>query len=247
VALFWQALRDMERDWQLVLRVQAVDGNLIAEERFEPANADHPTSEWPENEVVMGQYDLVLDRTAVAGQAQLTLNWVDAATGQSMLHTDYLLTQVTIVGENRQSTVPEGIQRRLDTNLGDRVSLLGYDLAGDVVPAGGSVHLTLYWQALTTMETSYTVFTHLLGSDGHVWGQKDSVPLQGSYPTTAWLSGEVVVDPYVIEVPADAPPGEYVLEVGMYVAATGDRLPVLNASGQHVDDRVLLLSVRVDN
>jgi 4-amino-4-deoxy-L-arabinose transferase-like glycosyltransferase len=247
VALFWQALRDMEQDWQLVLRVRGADGNLLAEGRFEPANAGHPTSEWSENEVVMGQYDLVLDRNAVAGQAQLMLDWIDAATGQRMLQTDYTLTQVSIVGQSRQFTVPETIQHRLDANLGDRVSLLGYDLMQDAVPAGGSVHLTLYWQALTTMQTGYTVFTHLLGSDGHVWGQKDSVPLQGFYPTTAWLSGEVVADPYVIEVPADAPVGEYVLEVGMYAAASGERLPALDASGQRVDDRVLLPPVRVGN
>jgi hypothetical protein len=245
VALFWQALRGMEQNWQLVLRVRAADGNLLAEGRFEPANAGYPTSKWSADEVVMGQYDLMLDRNAAAGQAQWTLNWLDAATGQPMLPEDYVLGQTGIVGESRQLTVPETIQHRLDANLGDRVSLLGYDLAEDVIPAGGSLHLTLYWQARTTMETSYTVFTHLLGSDGHVWAQKDSVPRQGSYPTTAWLSGEVVVDPYVIEVPADASPGEYVLEVGMYVAASGDRLPVLDASGQRVDDRVLLPPVRV--
>lgn len=247
VALFWQALRDMEQDWQLVLRMRDSAGNVAAEGRFELASADYPTSRWAQGDVVLGQYDFVLNRSASTGMAQLTLNCINIATGQRILEQDYALTGLNIVGESRQFTVPSTIQHRLDVNLSDRVSLLGYDLAEDAVSAGGSVHLTLYWQARTTMETSYTVFTHLLGSDGHMWEQKDSVPLQGSYPTTAWLSGEVIADPYVIEVPADAPSGEYVLELGMYVAANGDRLSVLNASGQRVDDRVLLPPIRVSH
>jgi hypothetical protein len=247
VALFWQALRDMEQDWQLALHVRDSVGNVVAEGRFEPASADYPTSRWAQGDVVLGQYDLALNHNASAGMAQLTLNCISTATGQRMLEQDYTLTSLNIAGESRQFTVPSTIQHRLDVNLGDRVSLLGYDLAEDAVSAGGSVHLTLYWQARTTMETSYTVFAHLLGSEGQVWGQKDSVPLQRSHPTTAWQPGEVIADPYVIEVPPNAPPGEYVLEVGMYVAASGQRLPVLNASGQRVDDRVLLPSVQVGN
>jgi hypothetical protein len=37
-----------------------------------------------------------------------------------------------------------------------------------------------------------------------------------------------------------APSAQYELEVGMYDAATGDRLPVLDAERRSVDNRVLL-------
>jgi len=50
-----------------------------------------------------------------------------------------------------------------------------------------------------------------------------------------------VADEYAIPVAPDAPPGTYVIEVGMYDAATGARLPVRNVEGQPVPgDRVLL-------
>jgi hypothetical protein len=84
------------------------------------------------------------------------------------------------------------------------------------------------------------VFTHLLGPDGQLWGQQDNVPVQGTYPTTAWLPGEVVEDTYAIEVVSGAPSAQYELEVGMYDAATGDRLRVLDAERRSVDNRVLL-------
>ncbi len=245
VALFWQALNAMEQDWQLVLRAQDSAGVCAAEGRFELANADYPTSRWTPGDVLLGQYDLALARDATAGVVQMTLNCVDAATGQFLLDRDYVLTTLRIAGQSRQFAVPETIQHRLDANLGDRVSLLGYDLAADTVRTGGSVCLTLFWQARTAIDTGYTVFTHLLGSDGQVRGQKDNVPLEGTYPTTAWLSGEVVVDSYVIEVPVGTPAGEYILEVGMYSATSGERLPVLGAGGERLGDRVLLPPVRV--
>jgi hypothetical protein len=245
LVLFWQALHDPERDWQLLLRVRGGDGSALSEGRFELANAAYPTNRWLEKEVVMGQYDLALDRTAPSGSAQLTLNLVDAATGQRMLPQDYALANLSITGRSRLFTAPEAIQHTLAVNLGNRILLVGYDLAQDVASPGGLLHLTLYWQTLTTMDTSYTVFTHLLGGDGRLWGQKDSVPLQGTYPTTGWLPGEVVSDTCEIEVHPDAPPGEYLLEVGMYDAVSSERLPVLDAQGQRADDRVLLAPLSV--
>ena len=245
LVLFWQALHGMERNWQLLLRVQGGDGSILSEGQFELANAAYPTSRWSENEVVMGQYDLALDRAAPPGVAQLTLNLADAATGQPMLEQDYALTNLNITGRSHQFTAPETIQHPLGANLGNRILLVGYDLAEDTVSPGGLLHLTLYWQALTTMDTSYTVFTHLLGSDGRLWGQEDDVPLQGAAPTTCWLSGEVLSDTYAIEVHPAAPSGDYMLEVGMYDAANGERVPVFDIHGQRADDRVLLTPVKI--
>ena len=58
----------------------------------------------------------------------------------------------------------------------------------------------------------------------------------------AWEPGEVVVDPYALTVQDGAPPGTYVIEVGMYDPATVQRLPVLDPAGE-MGDRVLLGNV----
>jgi hypothetical protein len=78
-----------------------------------------------------------------------------------------------------------------------------------------------------------------------LWGQQDSIPGQGDYPTTGWAVGEVVADRYTVALQADAPPGDYVLEIGLYDATTGERLPVLDAAGRPQDDRIILETVRV--
>ena len=65
----------------------------------------------------------------------------------------------------------------------------------------------------------------LVGPDGRVYGQHDAPPLAGSVPTSTWTPGEVLTDTYRFNVAADAPPGEYRLIVGVYLPATGERLP----------------------
>ena len=53
-------------------------------------------------------------------------------------------------------------------------------------------------------------------------------------------------DQYDLTIPLDAPPGEYQIEVGMYVAETGEQLPVFNADGRVEDKRMLLGTVWVE-
>jgi len=81
-----------------------------------------------------------------------------------------------------------------------------------------------------------------VAADGTIVGQKDNPPVGGSYPTDLWLSGEVVVDVYEIPISADAAPGEHALEVGLYIAETGARLPVLGES----TDAVILQVVAIE-
>jgi hypothetical protein len=50
----------------------------------------------------------------------------------------------------------------------------------------------------------------------------------------------LIVDKYDIIIPPNAPAGRYELEVGLYDATTGQRLPLLDKTGQRQNERVLL-------
>lgn len=139
------------------------------------------------------------------------------------------------------------IQHPLQANLGGAVRLLGYAISANRVKAGDELKLTLYWQALEEMKTSYTVFVHLMDESGGIWGQKDNPPVGGTYLTTEWRAEEIVVDKYEIEVNPTTIPGEYTLEIGMYEWISGERLPILNVDGQVEDNRVLLGTLWVEN
>jgi len=137
--------------------------------------------------------------------------------------------------------VPRAIHARLD----ERFELLGYDLARDAIQPGQSLDMTLYWKSIAPSPLQYTVFVHLLDSQGALRTQQDSMPQAGALPTSCWVVGEIVTDTLTIQLPADMPPGEYTLQVGMYYLPTGERLSVKTDVVGGTSDRVILQKVRV--
>ena len=89
------------------------------------------------------------------------------------------------------------------------------------------------------MDRRYTAFVHLLGPlnpalGSPLWAQDDHEPGQATYSTDRWFPGEVIVDTFHLQIPADAPPGEYTLSTGFYDLETMARLPRSDATGDTV-------------
>ncbi|MDP2661163.1 MAG: glycosyltransferase family 39 protein [Dehalococcoidia bacterium] len=113
---------------------------------------------------------------------------------------------------------PVGLQ------LSSTMQLAASQLPKGPVCAGGEADFTIYWRALRPLSVNYTVFAHLVDEQGRTVAQADSQPANGGYPTTRWPVDSLVADERWIGIPADARPGQYYLEVGMYDQATMDRL-----------------------
>jgi len=143
------------------------------------------------------------------------------------------------------------IAHPMQVDFANGVRLLGYDLPAEGLTRGGTVALTLYWQAQQPVEQRYKVFTHLLGqvfnadSGSFLWGQQDNEPVNGMRPTSTWRPGEVIVPRYAIPLPPSMPPGSYAIEVGLYDPATVERLPVLGDQGQAIADHVILTHITI--
>jgi hypothetical protein len=72
-------------------------------------------------------------------------------------------------------------------------------------------------------------------------GQHDAIPADGLFPTTSWVKGQVVADRHALTLEDGQPPAaNYTLAVGMYDAATGQRLPVVDGAGRSLGDTVVL-------
>jgi hypothetical protein len=129
------------------------------------------------------------------------------------------------------------IETALKANFANQIMLLGYHLPRARVKAGESFPITLYWQAPAdrSPQASFTQFNHLLDSQGSVWGGYDRRPLE-YYDTLLWAPGEIVVDGYTVPVDANAPPGQYYLNVGYYltVGESAVNLPLVE-NGQMTD------------
>ncbi|MEJ2148239.1 MAG: hypothetical protein P8Z40_02035, partial [Chloroflexota bacterium] len=95
---------------------------------------------------------------------------------------------------------------------------------------GGVVRVVLSWQTPVVVQDSYAVFTHLVGEDGTLQAQYDSIPGGGLLPMTSWQPGEPVDDRFAIRLPPDLPAGTYTVQIGIYRPDNGLRLRVLAGS-----------------
>ena len=237
LALYWQAAAAPQRDYLIRVELRDASGHSVATRLASPANGRYPMTRWSAGEVLRDWQDLTIPATVPSGDYELVVTLDDGSTPVGEI------TLETVQVRDRPHTFePPQIQHPMNLRVGDRIAFLGYDLSTEDIQAGEGPNLTLYWQAIDNPMASYTVFTHLLSSDGQNWGGKDNIPGEGSLPTIDWVTGEYITDSYAISVDTNAPAGEYQIEVGMYDAATGNRLPVTNASGQVLGDRILLSS-----
>lgn len=248
LTFLWQGLGDLG-ECSPFLWFQDESGGRWGERAF-PLGGEYPSPMWERGQLVRDGHTLLLPADLPDGRYQLRMQVLKGEKPLSRLYwllplgSTLDLGTVEVKGRERSFTLPP-TEHPLDFRWGEVVRLLGYDLEPTGVESGGSLNLTLYWQALSTMETSYTVFIHLLDEEGDLRGQRDSVPGGGSLPTTGWMSGEVITDRYDISIASDAPAGGYRLLVGMYEPVSGKRLPVYDGAGNGVGDSVTLEGVEV--
>jgi hypothetical protein len=212
--LFWQSKAALQGE-PVEVRLSGIGDYSLS--KMAPVRGTYPFDEWMTGEVVADRYGLRAPVDAEPGDYTLQARvgpgpWIDFGA-------------VRVETTQRNFTAPL-IVHPLDTTFGGQIALLGYDLDRTEMRAGESITLTLVWRALTTPDADYTVFTHLLDPSGVQRGGQDNAPLNGAYNTSLWIADEVIVDTYVIPLAADASPGEYTIEVGLYQFDSGARLPV---------------------
>ncbi len=263
VTLYWQAQQGALPDAQFHLRAVDARGKVWQERPIRPVGDSYPADRWQAGDRFKGQFWLVLPEEAPAGKYRLELvprpPLRRSGLGATIAHllgrgeenlalgTIEVMAQESIAAATPLPTPAElSIAHPMLATLGEQVRFLGYTLETDTVRAGDGISFTLYWQALRPMNISYSVFTHLLGPEDRLVGQKDGLPRGGAYPTTLWQPGEVVADPYTFLLDPSTPPGRYPLEVGMYRLETDKRLPATDADGRPLPgDRILLSEITV--
>jgi hypothetical protein len=220
--LFWKALSSMERNYRLELSLRDDGGAIHEAGQYQLVTTDHPTTEWERGETFGEWYYLSTEEGLPSADMSLEVNLLDES-GRPVLPQPVQLTKVWIQSRTPNFSVPEKIGERSSVTLGDKISLLGYDVTPSVKP-GQDLEVTITWQALREMDRNYKVFVHLYDEHGGILGQQDRLPGLGARPTTTWRSGEILVDRYNIPIPDDAPAGRLPLAVGLYDAETGERL-----------------------
>lgn len=122
----------------------------------------------------------------------------------------------------------------LDVRWADGITLTGayVTVNGDPTDTnpdpGEWLRVTLLWTTQEDIARDYTVFVHALNADGQLIDQHDGMPHNGFAPTSSWTPNALILDVHEFQIQPDRPQGQIVVNVGLYDAATGERLPMLN-------------------
>jgi hypothetical protein len=234
----WASRSSPGRDYDVCLHfVNAA--NQVAQSQCGPLASDWPTANWGASEVVRGGYDLHVDALRPSGRYTLTVALADGPADRAVGPAAAI--GLVNVDPAQRVTVESLPTHNLKAVWGDVIRLNGYGLG----VASDSLELTVYWQALRSMQTSYKVFVHVVDPvTGAIVAQDDSVPRHWTHPTNTWQPGEVVEDTLAVPLSGVAP-GEYQLFIGLYDAVTGERLAAFSTDGQRQpDDAVLITAFR---
>jgi 4-amino-4-deoxy-L-arabinose transferase-like glycosyltransferase len=220
--LYWQTLANITRRYQVSLVLLDEAGSSRWEwDRVDPVPF-HQTTHWRQGDFVRSQLAATPTKRTPGGRYRLALN----VFAEGVQVATIPLMPVFVPGRERQFALDQEL-RPAGTQLEHGLTLLGFQ-TGDQerVEPGDEFVIDLYWQTDTAVEDDYTVFVHLLGPDGQIYGQQDAQPQGGAHPTGHWAPGEIVGDTYTFTISEDAPAGTYELITGMYRIETGQRLVI---------------------
>ena len=118
---------------------------------------------------------------------------------------------------------------RAEVAFGQALTLRTVEVGEAAARPGEPLRLRLTFAASAPTAIPYKVFVHLIRGD-QLLSQHDSEPVADLRPTTGWRPGEVIRDQIALQIPADLPPGEARLRIGLYDPVSGDRILTLDGA-----------------
>ena len=229
LALYWQATAPLVEDYILALQlVSPVPGDTTMRWNYNswPGRGNYPTSAWQAGEVILDRYRVRLPKSSFVTQAwDLHLALYQDTDGERLpvqvggtpLGARLVLTRLRVPGELPHC--PEDALLPSEVVFGESVALTH----ASVAPGQERTMVTLCWKALQPLPVDYTVFVHLQDGSGGLVDTGDGPPMQGAFPTSTWVPGDVIADAHSVG-PLTVG-SEYRIAVGLYNPTDGLRLP----------------------
>jgi hypothetical protein len=217
VHLVWTARQPFTNNYNVSLRLLDDQGVWLSQHDGQPGYGFLPSSGWP---LGMEVDDWLAMSMPVDPPQEIPLPLVlrlyEVESGTEVLSRK--LGDVVINGGQlrfRQHQPDFDLPARLQPlsiNFGDGIKLHGYEITKD----GSDLSLTLYWEALASGQPDYTRFIHIFDpQSGEIIMQSDGRPRNDSYPTSQWISGEIVTDTTRFDL-SETVPGAYQIGLGFY-------------------------------
>ena len=124
--------------------------------------------------------------------------------------------------------------RTIRLNWVNQLELRGYDITPNPAQPGQALTLNLYWHSLTEKTFAYRLFLQLIDGSGNPINQWEGDAV--SEDMYRWRPDGILPTQHTIWSGPDTPPGPYLVRLGFFDEATGQRLPLqLSDSSTPVD------------
>lgn len=84
LTVFWQALQSPRENYDILLQITTIDGQIAAEYKSKPVSGTNPMSNWTISEQIPDAYQLIIPQSLPPGKYQLRLGLVDPLTGNKL-------------------------------------------------------------------------------------------------------------------------------------------------------------------
>ena len=235
VTLYWRALARMSESYRVFVHLVGQNDRMAGGTDVIPARGAFPTVYWKPGDALRDVVLVPVAANAAPGKYAIEVGLYPVgkpAERLNVIGSDDARALLESIKVAPRQTLTYSPQTRVDANFAGKAKLIGYDVSNLAKDSQG-LGLVLYWQSLALFDRDYTVFVHALDASGKTIAQADQQPQGGNYPTSLWEPGEQIRDDYVLALP----PGDYRIEIGLYRADTGERVPVSGEDGKvdHVE------------
>jgi len=244
VEINWHVHRSPTTDLQLELQLTNKEGTIVSTGSSSPTRTDYPTTQWRPGETLLSIAGIQIPPQASAGRYTISASMINPEKDTAVTIQDswlpfgsklVTLGEIEVVDWPMTAELPAmGNESQADFGSPTMAKLYGYDLQR----SDKALVLTLYWQAISVFDADYKVFVHLADETEHIAVQSDSVPAEGTRPTTTWRTKEYIIDTHTLALPTLAPDHTYNLWIGLYNDQL--RLPIVRNGEQLRDGRLLL-------
>jgi len=233
VTLYWQTNQPMSTEYEVLVRLITDDRRAVGNGDARPTDWVYPTSFWrPDSDQIAAQHLVTLEPDLEPGRYWLAVSVFDPALGRRLPLTGgfsdspdtFFIGPLKIALPQPPTEAP--LVRSQPLDFGEVARLTSYQVKPTAIIAGDSIQVDLLWEALSMPQRDYTIFVHLLDSEGNLVAGNDAQPRSGRYPTTIWSPGELILDSHTLVTPPDLPSGQYRLAIGLYFQPSGERLPL---------------------
>ena len=240
VTFYWRALKPMTTDYAVAMHLLGQGATEVGKIDTWPGGGNAPTSAWSSGTILADTYQMPINTQALTpSRLRLDLKFwendpantlpITASEGQQLSSVLFTVGRLTPVRSMQFNPA-----RSDGSTFEYGIKLLGVD-----TDEHGT--FTLYWQTDQSIPADYTVFVHLLDSQGTQVAQADAPPLAGDWPTSAWMVGQPFADARHFDLSAPLPTGVYNLRLGFYDPASGARLAAFQPDGiEWAEDMVVI-------